>query len=84
MTKSEAKTLFEYYDKLVTKLMDAKLALVSGGVKSYTIDNRSLTRFDLDSLGVEIEDAVKKRDMYRSVMNGGKPRKAFAILPRDF
>lgn len=84
MTKGEAKVLFEYYDTLVKQLMEAKLALVSGGVKSYTIDNRSLTRFDIDSLGVEIEDAVKKRDIYRSIMNGGKPRKAFAILPRDF
>ncbi|MBE6537948.1 MAG: hypothetical protein E7671_00595 [Ruminococcaceae bacterium] len=84
MTKDEAKVLFNYYDTLITKLTEAKLALVSGGVKSYTIDNRSLTRFDIDSLGSEIEDAVKKRDIYRAIMNGGKSRKAFAIVPRDF
>ena len=53
MTKNEAKALYEYYSKLIDKLTAAKLALVEGGVKSYTIDNRSLTRFDIDTLSSE-------------------------------
>ena len=84
MTKNEAKALFEYYSKLIEKLTAAKLALVEGGVKSYTIDNRSLTRFDIDTLSSEIDDAVRKRDEYRAIMNGARPRKAFGIIPRDF
>ena len=84
MTKDEAKKLYEYYDKLIDKLTAAKLALIEGGVTSYTIDNRSLTRFDIDTLSSEIEAAVKKRDEYRARMNGAHARRAFGIIPRDF
>lgn len=76
--------MYEYYDKLVEKLVNAKLALVEGGVKSYTIDDRSLTRFDIDKLGMEIDDAVRKRSEYEALMNGRKTRKAVAVVPRDF
>lgn len=84
ITKNEAKELHDYYDTLVKKLMAAKLALVDGGVKSYTIDDRSLTRFDLDKLSSEIEDAINKRAMYEAILNGRKPRKAVGVVPRDF
>lgn len=84
ITKNEAKELHAYYDTLVKKLMAAKLALVDGGVKSYTIDDRSLTRFDLDKLSSEIEDAINKRAMYEAILNGRKPRKAVGVVPRDF
>ena len=84
MTRAEAKALYEYYDKLITTLTQAKLALVDGGVKSYTIDGRSLTRFDIDALTKEIDDAVNKRSEYAAIMNGRKARKAFGIIPRDF
>ena len=67
MTRAEARALYEYYDKLITKLTEAKLALVDGGVKSYTIDDRSLTRFDIDTLTQEITDAVNKRSEYFSI-----------------
>ncbi len=83
ISKGEAKELYEYYDKLIKKLMEAKLALVDGGVKSYTIDDRSLTRFDLDKLSSEIEDAINKRATYAALMNGKSPRKAVGVVPRD-
>lgn len=84
ISREEARALYEHYDKLVEKLVDAKLALVEGGVKSYTIDDRSLTRFDIDKLGMEIDDAVRKRSEYEALMNGRKTRKAVAVVPRDF
>ncbi len=84
ITKTEAKALYDYYDKLITKLTKAKLALVEGGVKSYTIDGRSLTRFDLDTLSREIEDAVRNRAKYAAIMNGKRARKAFGVIPRDY
>ena len=76
--------MYEYYDRLIGKLMDAKIALLEGGVKSYTIDDRSLTRFDLDKLTEEIDKAVLKRAEYESLMNGKAPRKAVAVVPRDY
>lgn len=84
MSKNEAKVLYEYYDKLIDKLTEAKLKLVDGGVKSYTIDDRSLTRFDMDKISAELDDAVNKRAMYKAIMNGKSPRKAVGVIPRDF
>lgn len=84
ISKNEAKTLYEYYDKLVSKLTEAKLKLIDGGVKSYTIDDRSLTRFDMDKISAELDDAVNKRAMYKAIMNGKSPRKAVGVIPRDF
>lgn len=83
ITRNEARALFEYYDKLVEKLTTAKLQLIDGGVKSYTIDDRTLTRFDLDKLSMELDDAVRTRAEYRALMNGKSPRKAVGVIPRD-
>lgn len=47
ITKTQAKILYEHYDKMVTKLTEAQVALISGSVKSYKIDDREITRFDL-------------------------------------
>lgn len=84
ISKNEAKALYEYYDKLISRLMKAKLKLIDGGVKSYTIDDRSLTRFDMDKISAEIDDAVNKRAVYKAIMNGRSPRKAVGVIPRDF
>lgn len=84
MRREEAKVLYEYYGKLIDKLTAAKLALIDGGVKSYTIDDRSLTRFDIDTLTAELDDAIKKRAMYEAIMNGRRPRKAVGVVPRDY
>lgn len=84
VSKATAKAMYDYYTKLIDKLTDAKLKLLDGGVKSYTIDDRSLTRFDLDALTKEIDDAVRKQAEYDAILNGRSPRKAFGIVPRDF
>lgn len=84
MTRAQAKVMYDYYSALVDKLMKAKLALVDGGVKSYTIDDRSLTRFDIDKLTDELDDAIRKRDEYAAIMNGGTSRRAVGFVPRDW
>ena len=73
-----------YWQEQLDKLMDAYVALIEGGVKSYEIDDRSLTRFDIPSLKDAIDEAEKKVDMYEALLNGQKPRKAFGVLPRDW
>ena len=49
-TKEEIRIRLEFWQAALQKLRAAYIALVDGGVQSYTIDNRSLTRFDLPSL----------------------------------
>ena len=84
MTREQARKLYDYYNRLIDKLTAAQAALLEGGVKSYTIDDRSLTRFDVDLLSAEIDKAIRKRDEYAALMEGRAARKAVGIVPRDF
>lgn len=81
---TEVKARLAFWKSALEKLRTAYLALVDGGVKSYTIDDRELTRFDLPALKSEIEEAEKKVDALTALAAGRKPRKVFGILPRDW
>ncbi len=83
ITKAQAKVMYDYYDKYITKLLDAQIALVDGGVKSYTIDDRTLTRFDLDVLTDLLDKAIKKRAEYDAILHGRGVRKSVGVVPRD-
>ena len=84
MTRETIQEMLEYWRTTLRKLMDAYLALAEGQVKSYEIDDRSLTRLDLPSLKKAINDAEAKVAQYESLLAGHKPRKAFAVVPRDW
>lgn len=81
---TELRARLEFWKNALTKLRAAYLALVDGGVKSYTIDDRQLTRFDLPSLKDEIKEAEKKVDELTALLSNKRPRKAFGIIPRDW
>lgn len=82
--RTELKARLEFRKEALKKLREAYLALVDGGVKSYTIDDRQLTRLDLAMLKKEIEDAEAEVDQLADELAGQKPRKAFGIIPRDW
>lgn len=84
MTRATILEMLEYWKTTLRKLMDAYLALVEGQVKSYSIDDRELTRLDLPSLKNAINDAEAKVAQYENLLAGQKPRKAFSIVPRDW
>lgn len=84
MDNVELRARLSFWKSTLEKLRAAYLALIDGGVKSYTIDDRALTRFDLPDLAKQIEAAEKKVDELTAVANGRKPRKAFGIVPRDW
>lgn len=71
-------------EEALDKLYDAYIALVKGGVKSYMIDDRQLTRFDISALKDEISEMEEELDSLYGLADGARSRKAFAILPRDF
>ncbi len=66
------------------KLYAAYLALVEGGVKSYTIDDRQLTRFDLPALKKEIDALEQEVEELQGQLDGKRPRKALGVVPRDW
>ncbi|MCF8017829.1 MAG: hypothetical protein K9L62_00390 [Vallitaleaceae bacterium] len=82
--KTEIIARLEFWKSALQKKRSAYLALIDGGVKSYTIDDRSLTRFDLDTLSKEIKEAERKVDELTAMVNGRKSRKAFGIVPRNW
>ena len=73
-----------FWQEQLDKLMEAYTKLIEGEVKSYQIDDRRLTKFDIPSLRKAIDEAEKKVDMYEALLDGQKPRKAFGVLPRDW
>ena len=84
MDRATVQARLTYWREHLGKLMDAYTVLISGGVKSYSIDDRQLTRFDIPSLRKAIDDAEQKVDEYEALLNGLKPRRAFGVIPRDW
>lgn len=84
MKKETIQKRLTFWENTLEALMQAYEALVSGGVKSYMIDDRQLTRFDLPVLKQEIEETEKKIDALTNQLNGQRPRKAFGIVPMDW
>jgi hypothetical protein len=80
----ELRARLDFWKSALVKKRAAYLALLDGGVKSYTIDDRSLTRFDLDTLGAEIRDAERTVDELEAMVRGRKPRKSVGVVPRDW
>lgn len=80
----ELRARLDFWKKALEKLRTAYLKLLDGGVKSYRIDDRELTRFDLPKLQEEIEAAEKKVDELTALLEGQKPRRAVAVIPRDW
>lgn len=80
----ELRARLDFWKKALEKLRTAYLKLLDGGVKSYRIDDRELTRFDLPKLQDEIEAAEKKVDELTAMLEGQKPRRAVGVIPRDW
>ena len=78
--KTELRARLDFWHEALKNLRAAYLSLLDGGVKSYRIDNRELTLFDLPELQEKIEEAEKKVDELTAALEGQKPRKAFAVM----
>lgn len=80
----ELRARLDFWQKALERLRAAYLKLLDGGVKSYRIDDRELIRFDLPKLQEEIEAAEKKVDELTALLEWQKPRRAVAVIPRDW
>lgn len=81
---TELKARLEFKRSALKKLYDAYLSLIDGGVKSYMIDDRQLTRFDLPVLKKQIDALEDEIDELEGLIAGARPRRAFGVIPRDF
>ena len=84
MDKATIQSRLTYWREQLGNLMDTYTKLISGGVKSYQIDDRSLTRFDIPSLRKAIDDAEERVAEYEALLEDQGTRKAYAVVPRDY
>ncbi len=82
--QTAVKAKLTFRKNALEKLYAAYLALVEGGVKSYTIDDRQLTRFDLPVLKKEIDKLEQEVEELQGQLDGKRPRKALGVVPRDW
>lgn len=80
----ELRARLEFRQRALTRLREAYIELIDGGVKSYTIDDRQLTKFDLPAVKNEIEELESEIDELEAALANARPRKAFGVIPRDW
>lgn len=78
------KLRLETKKKALEEANAAYLALLSGGVRSYGIGSRNLTKLDLPQLEDTISKLEKEIDYLEIEIAGGKRRKAVGTIPRDW
>lgn len=83
-SKAEFKTRLAFHRSAAEKLREAYIALVDGGVQSYSIGSRSLTKLDLTKIMEEIKQHEKAIDNLEQALKTGKRRRAVGVLPRDW
>ena len=78
------KNQLAFWTGMLDKLQAAYEALVSGGVQAYMIDDRQLTKLDLNALSAEMERAEQKIDELEALLAGGGRRWAAGVVPMDW
>lgn len=79
-----ATKMYKHYEALLDQLLEAqKVLAASDGVKSYTIGDRQLSRYDLDDIAKQIEYCIEKMDEYDKFLHGKSVRKKGNVIPTD-
>ena len=73
-----------FHKAALAALRTAYLALAEGGVQSYSIGSRSLTKFDLSKISDEMASHENMINELTALMNGRGRRRAVGIVPRDW
>lgn len=83
INKKTARKMYNYYTERIDQLMQAQTALTNGGVKSYTVGELQLTRFDLGTISKQINEAIIKQAEYDAILHGKPVRAVVGIVPTD-
>ncbi len=82
--RQTAMKMYKHYESLLDQLLEAQKILASSdGVKSYTIGDRQLSRYDLDDIAKQIEYCLEKMDEYDRILHGRSTRQKGNIIPTD-
>ena len=85
MDRTMIEKRLKFHTERLDNLYAAYNALVNSRAKSYRLDDRELTRFDLDTLSDEIEDAERKVEELTALLNGQSAATRIGIVaPVEF
>jgi len=70
----------------LTLYLNREAEMLSGGVQSYGIGSRNLTRYntDLSTIREAIKQLKQEIAELEAELAGGKPRRAVGVVPRDW
>ncbi len=72
-------------ERLESYYAKEKELLAADGIQSYTIGSRSISRYQYsNNIKEQIEKLEDERDELENLLNGISPRKAIAVVPRDW
>ncbi len=83
-TKAEMYADLDFHKIAKKKLQEAYIAIAEGGVQSYSIGSRSLTKHDLQKIREEVSQHDKAILELTAALSGKRRRKAVGIVPRDW
>lgn len=83
-SKTTLRRRLAFRESALEELYTAYTAILKGKVKSYQIDDRTLTRLDLPALYDEIVEMENEIDGLEAQLNGGSARRAYAVVPSDW
>ena len=84
MTKIEMQEKLTFHRAALSSLRAAYLALADGGVQSYSIGSRSLTKLDLEKIRKEMKTHEKAINELTAALAGKRQRKAVGIVACDW
>ena len=86
LTKSQiVRRIEKINERLESYYAKEKELLSADGIQSYTIGSRSISRYQYsNNIKEQIEKLEDERDELENLLNGISPRKAIAVVPRDW
>lgn len=86
MQTTQIKEKLESTKKRLELYLKREAEMLDGGVQSYGLGTRSVTRYntDLAQVRAAISDLKKEIAALEAQLSGGKARKAVGVVPRDW
>ena len=86
LTKSQiVRRIEKINERLESYYAKEKELLAADEIQSYTIGSRSISRYQYsNNIKEQIEKLEDERDELENLLNGISPRKAIAVVPRDW
>lgn len=86
MDKARIKEKIEEKKARRSAYLDREAEMLTGGVQSYGIGSRNLTRYqtDLNNIRAAIKELEKEIEQLENQLSGRASRRAIGVVPRDW